>query len=38
MYLWVHVNPALRRLRREDHKFKARLRYIVRSCLKKIYT
>jgi hypothetical protein len=29
------VSPALRRLKQEDHKFKATLDYIVRPCLRK---
>jgi hypothetical protein len=31
----MSVTPALRWNRQEDHKFKARLGYILRLCLKK---
>jgi hypothetical protein len=31
----ILVIPALGKLRREDHEFKANLGYIVRPCLKK---
>jgi hypothetical protein len=33
--MMIHgCNPALRRLRQEDYKFKASLDYIARPCLK----
>jgi hypothetical protein len=37
-WVWwlTFVIPALGRLRQEEHKFKARLGYIVRSCLKQL--
>jgi hypothetical protein len=34
-WLYTPVDPALRRQRQEDHKFKAILGYIEKPCLKK---
>jgi hypothetical protein len=36
-WMWWHTpgTPAFRRLRQQDHMFKASLECIVRSCLKK---
>jgi hypothetical protein len=33
--VYMPIIPAFRRLREEDHKFKANLGYIVRFCFKK---